>query len=46
VNNKASLLIKENITALGGVAVDWIHNLVYWTDYGGNRIEVVQLLNV
>lgn len=27
----------------GGVALDWIHNLIFWTDSGTRRIEVATL---
>lgn len=27
----------------GGIAIDWIHNLLFWTDSGTRRIEVASL---
>lgn len=29
--------------APGGVALDWIHDLLFWTDSGTRRIEVASL---
>ena len=31
------------IVLLGGVAVDWIHDKLFWTDAGTSRIEVSNL---
>jgi len=31
------------LTCSGGVAVDWIHNLLFWTDSSTSRIEVSDL---
>lgn len=36
-------VIKWGLDSPGGVAVDWIHNLLFWTDSGTRRIEVSSL---
>lgn len=36
-------IIKWGLESPGGVAVDWIHDLVFWTDSGTRRIEVASL---
>ena len=28
---------------IGGIAVDWVHDMVFWTDSGTSRIEVCHL---
>ncbi|XP_025830641.1 very low-density lipoprotein receptor-like [Agrilus planipennis] len=35
-----SVVIKDDITACDGLAVDWIYNHIYWTDTGKNTIEL------
>ncbi|RWS27456.1 low-density lipoprotein receptor-like protein, partial [Leptotrombidium deliense] len=39
-----SVLIGHNLQTVDGIAIDWIHNLVYWTDTGKNTIEVADVL--
>ncbi|KAK6619502.1 hypothetical protein RUM43_012259 [Polyplax serrata] len=36
-------VIKWGLESPGGVAIDWIHNLLYWTDSGTRRVEVATL---
>ena len=36
-------IVKTNISTPDGIAVDWIHNNLYWTDTGKNLIEVINL---
>lgn len=33
-------IIKWGLESPGGIAIDWIHDLVFWTDSGTKRIEV------
>jgi len=34
-------VIKWGLEAPGGVAIDWIHDLLFWTDAGTRRVEAV-----
>lgn len=36
-------VIRWGLESPGGVAVDWIHNLIFWTDSGTRRVEVASL---
>ena len=36
-------VVQESINTPDGLAVDWIHKNLYWTDTGSNRIEVMSL---
>lgn len=36
-------LIRWGLETPGGVAVDWIHDLLFWTDSGTRRVEVASL---
>lgn len=36
-------VIKWGLESPGGVALDWIHNLLFWTDSGTRRVEVATL---
>lgn len=42
MNNK-KVVIKANIDTPDGIAIDWIHDLLYWTDTGLNSIQVSSL---
>ena len=33
----------DDVTTPDGVAIDWVHNLVFWTDYGEHTITVMSL---
>ena len=36
-------VVDESINTPDGLAVDWIHKNLYWTDTGSNRIEVMSI---
>lgn len=36
-------IIKWGLESPGGVALDWVHDLLFWTDHGTRRIEVASL---
>lgn len=36
-------VIRWGLETPGGVAVDWIHDLLFWTDSGTRRVEVASL---
>ena len=35
-----SLVVEEGVVTADGLAVDWVHAHLYWTDTGTNRISV------
>lgn len=35
--------MNSGLESPGGIAVDWIHNLIFWTDSGTKRVEVASL---
>lgn len=42
INHKSNrtVVIEEGLPEPHGLAVDWIYNLIYWTDAGENTVEV------
>lgn len=36
-------MIKWGLNSPAGVSVDWVHNLLFWTDSGTQRVEVATL---
>jgi len=42
---KTEILVGTNIQTPDGLAFDWIHGNLYWTDTGKNCIEVLPLQN-
>lgn len=36
-------LVKHDVSTPDGLALDWIHKNLYWTDTGNNRIEVLSV---
>jgi low-density lipoprotein receptor-related protein 4 len=36
-------VIRWGLEAPSGVAIDWIHNLLFWTDSGTRRVEVATM---
>ena len=43
--HSASVLVESDINTPDGLAVDWVHGNLYWTDTGRNCIEVLALDN-
>ena len=41
--NNCSLYLLWNTICSGGLAVDWVHDKLFWTDSGTARIEVSNL---
>jgi len=39
------VLVCDDIRSPDGLAYDWIHHNLYWTDAGNDRIEVLSLRN-
>ena len=39
------VLVSKNLSNPDGLAYDWIHHNLYWTDSGNDRIEVLSLRN-
>jgi len=39
------VLVSEDLDYPEGLAYDWIHHNLYWTDAGNDRIEVLGLYN-
>lgn len=40
---KKQVIVKEDIDTPDGIAIDWIHDHLYWTDTGLNNIQVSNL---
>lgn len=36
-------VIRWGLESPGGVAIDWIHDIIFWTDSGTRRVEVATL---
>lgn len=34
-------LINDNITTPDGLAIDWIHGLLFWTDTGLDKVRIM-----
>jgi len=43
--DSAEILVEDDIQTPDGIAFDWIHGNLYWTDTGKNCIEVMSLEN-
>jgi sugar lactone lactonase YvrE len=37
------VLVNQDVATPDGLAFDWIHKNLYWTDTGNNRIDVLAL---
>jgi hypothetical protein len=44
-DGKNQILIDKNISTPDGLAVDWVHGLLFWTDTGLDSINVYDLVN-
>jgi sugar lactone lactonase YvrE len=42
-NPVVQTIVSENVRSPDGLAVDWVHGHVYWTDSSLKRIEVATL---
>ena len=42
-SNPEAIIVGDNATTIGDVAVDWINDKLYWTDSGNDLIEVSDL---
>ena len=40
---KSSDVIRWGLESPVGVAIDWIHDIIFWTDFGTRRVEVATL---
>lgn len=40
---KLTDVIRWGLESPSGVAIDWIHNTIFWTDSGTRRVEVATL---
>ncbi|XP_043483348.1 low-density lipoprotein receptor-related protein 4 isoform X2 [Leptopilina heterotoma] len=36
-------VVRWGLQSTGGIAIDWIHDLLFWTDSGTRRVEVITL---
>jgi len=43
--HSSSVLVERDVNTPDGLAVDWVHGNLYWTDTGKNCIEVLSLSN-
>ena len=43
LNNSIEIVASENVSTPDGLAVDWVHGHLYWTDTGLDHIEVATL---
>ena len=41
--SKWELLMKEGVRTPDGIAFDWVHKNLYWTDTGHNKIGVLSM---
>lgn len=37
------VLVNHDLSTPDGLAYDWVHKNLYWTDTGNNRIDVVNI---
>jgi hypothetical protein len=40
---KSTDVIRWGLESPGGVAIDWVHDIIFWTDSGTRRVEVATL---